>query len=200
MLKHLILYGLALLAGALIPVQAATNAMLNKATGHVLYSSLILFSIGMILILTLIVFLQPPPPNLERLISTSFQSYAGGIIIAAYVLAITFLTPRIGIGNAILFIVTGQILSAALIDHYGFFEASIFPFSFIKLVGLGCFIIGLIIFLITHKVSVTIRPLITLVIWVNLVYILYPLNNFPYELYSNDLLLCLYTTLIINCL
>ena len=44
--KLLLLYGLDIIAGVLIPVQAATNAMLSKVTGHALYSSLILFGVS----------------------------------------------------------------------------------------------------------------------------------------------------------
>jgi len=58
-LKLLFLYGLAIIAGALIPVQAATNAMLSKVTGHVLYSSLILFGVGMTLVLVFILLFRP---------------------------------------------------------------------------------------------------------------------------------------------
>jgi len=144
-LKLLFLYGLAIIAGALIPVQAATNAMLSKVTGHVLYSSLILFGVGMALVLVFILLFRPTPPSLEELMAAPLHSYAGGLIVATYVLSITFLAPRIGVGNAVLFIVTGQILSAALIDHYGLFGASIFTLNAGKIMGLSCMIVGLVI-------------------------------------------------------
>jgi len=144
-MKFLLLYGLAIIAGALIPVQAATNAVLSKATGHVFYSSLILFGVGMMLVLVFILLFRPTPPSFEELMSAPLYSYVGGLIVATYVLSITFLAPRIGVGNAVLLIVTGQIFSAALIDHYGLFGASIFPLTASKLMGLGFIINGLVI-------------------------------------------------------
>jgi len=143
--KLLFLYGLAIIAGALIPVQAATNAMLSKVTGHVLYSSLILFAVGLALVLVFILLFRPIPPSFEELIAAPLHSYAGGLIVATYVLSITFLAPKIGVGNAVLLIVTGQVLSSAFIDHYGLFGASVFPLTIGKFMGLGCMIIGLVI-------------------------------------------------------
>ena len=144
-MKFLFLYGLAIMIGALIPVQAATNATLSKITGHVFYSSLILFVVGIILVLALIILFRPIPPSIEELMTAPLHSFAGGIIVATYVLSITYLAPRIGIGNAVFLIVTGQILSAAIIDHYGLFGSNIFPFTFKKIAGLSFMIVGLII-------------------------------------------------------
>ncbi len=144
-MKILFLYGLAIIVGALIPIQAATNATLSKVTGHVFYSSLILFVVGITLILILIIFFKPNPPSIGELVAAPLYSYAGGFIVATYVLSITFLAPRIGVGNAVFLIVTGQILSAAIIDHYGLFGSSIFPFTLKKIAGLGCMVVGLVI-------------------------------------------------------
>lgn len=144
-MKILFLYGLAIIVGALIPVQAATNAALSKVTGHVFYSSLILFSVGTTLVLALIILFRPTPPSFGELMAAPLYSYAGGFIVATYVLSITFLAPRIGVGNAVFLIVTGQILSAAIIDHYGLFGSNIFPFTLNKIAGLSCMIVGLVI-------------------------------------------------------
>lgn len=77
-MKVLFFYSLAILVGTLIPIQAATNTVLSKVTGHVLYSSLILFGVGMALIVTLILFLKPPLPSLGELVAAPLHSYAGG--------------------------------------------------------------------------------------------------------------------------
>ena len=144
-MKLLLLYGLAIIVGALIPVQAATNAILSKVTGHVFYSSLILFGVGIVFVLALIIIFRPIPPSMGELMAAPLHSYAGGFIVATYVLSITFLAPRIGVGNAVFLIVTGQIFSAAIIDHYGLFGSSIFPFTIKKIAGLSCMIVGLVI-------------------------------------------------------
>jgi transporter family-2 protein len=54
-------------------------------------------------------------------------AFAGGLIVAAYVLTITFLVPRLGVGAAVTLIVTGQVLGALAVDHFGLLRAPVFP-------------------------------------------------------------------------
>jgi transporter family-2 protein len=49
---------------------------------------------------------------------------------------ITFITPKFGRGNAIFTILLGQIINAAVIDHYGLLGLIQKPITFIKTVGL----------------------------------------------------------------
>ncbi len=58
-------------------------------------------------------------PGLGELRQAPWWSYSGGLIVAFYVLTITFLAPRLGVGTAIALIVTGQVLAALAIDHFG---------------------------------------------------------------------------------
>lgn len=129
------LSSLALIAGALIPIQASSNALLAQTTGHVLYSAFILFAIGFFLLLVLILVYRSRAPGLSVLLNAPVQNYLGGFIMAGYVLAITFLVPKIGVGNAVLFIVSGQILSAALIDHFAVFGSALFSLTLQRYLG-----------------------------------------------------------------
>ena len=134
---------LALTAGALIPIQASSNALLTQTTGHIFYTALILFSVGLIMVLALTVFFRPEIPPLSDLLMAPAKSYIGGFIVAAYVLTITFLVPKIGVGNAVLFIVSGQIISAALIDHFALLGSPLFSLSPKRVIGLALMVIGL---------------------------------------------------------
>ena len=49
--------------------------------------------------------------------------YLGGFLVAFYVLSVTAIAPRIGVGNAIFFVLLGQVLAAATIDRFGLFGA-----------------------------------------------------------------------------
>jgi transporter family-2 protein len=49
--------------------------------------------------------------------------------VAFYVLTITWIAPTFGIGNAVFFVLLGQLVSAALIDHFGLFGAQVTPVS-----------------------------------------------------------------------
>jgi hypothetical protein len=47
--------------------------------------------------------------------------FFAGVLIAFYVLSITFIAPKFGIGNAVFFVLLGQLVSAAAIDHFALF-------------------------------------------------------------------------------
>ncbi len=134
---------IAVCAGGLIPVQAAANASLSKSLGSVVYPALILFVVGLVFVASYIAVNRIPMPRLTELASAPAYSYIGGIIVATYVLSITYLAPRMGVGNAICFIVTGQILIAVLIDHFGLLGTATTPINWQRSTGVLLMISGL---------------------------------------------------------
>ncbi|MFL0796921.1 MAG: DMT family transporter [Cellvibrionaceae bacterium] len=134
---------LALIVGALIPVQAATNAALSHSLGNILYPSLVVFAVGLCMVATAILVMNVKIPPLTAFASAPVYGYLGGFVVGSYVLSITYLAPRIGVGNAICFIVTGQILAAVIIDHFGLFKSTQVPISKERLLGMALMIIGL---------------------------------------------------------
>ncbi|MDH3640162.1 MAG: DMT family transporter [Gammaproteobacteria bacterium] len=133
----------ALVVGALIPIQAATNAALSKSIESVFYASLVLFIVGLLFVVIFLALKGIPPPPLAAFQSAPGYGYLGGLIVATYVISITYLAPRIGVGNAICFIVTGQILSAVIIDHFGLFGALVHDLSWRRVAGILLMIAGL---------------------------------------------------------
>ena len=141
---------LALLAGALIPVQAAANASLSKSFhGNVPFSALTLFVIAGVTAITAVLLTGAKLPSLREFTAAPWWSYIGGIIVATYVLTITFLVPRIGVGSAIALIVTGQIIAALTIDQLGLLNAPRFPLTSIRIIGAVLMIAG--VFLSTRR-------------------------------------------------
>ena len=58
-------------------------------------------------------------------------------VIALYDRPTKFLVaPRFGLGNAIFFVLLGQLLSAAVIDHFGLFNAPEARLSLLRVCGL----------------------------------------------------------------
>jgi transporter family-2 protein len=68
--------------------------------------------------------------------------FVAGAFVAFYVLSISFVAPHFGIGNAIFFVLLGQLLSAAIIDHYGLFDAQINHLSTMRVSGILVMIFG----------------------------------------------------------
>lgn len=143
MKPDLLLILLALVTGALIPVQAAANTALSRSLGgSVAFAALSLFAVASLATVLATLFSGTRPPSPAAFIAAPAWSYVGGVIVAAYVLTITFLVPRLGVGASISLIVTGQVLGALLIDHLGLLRAPTIPVTGPRLFGGGLMIVG----------------------------------------------------------
>jgi transporter family-2 protein len=144
-LDFVLLGALAVIVGALIPVQAATNAAMSRAIGSVAITSLALFAIGFVVVAAWATVIRVPLPSLETLRHVPAYGWCGGLIVASYVISITFLAPRLGVGNAIRLVVTGQIIAAVLIDHIGAFGAVVQRLTTGRAIGVALMILGVIL-------------------------------------------------------
>jgi len=138
-----LLWVLAFVAGALIPVQAASNAALSRViNGNVPFAALTLFLVaaGATALATLLA--GQGWPDAATLREAPWWSYSGGFIVAFYVFTITFLSPRLGVGTAIALIVTGQIFAALTIDHFGLMRSLVVPLSPTRVAGAALMIAG----------------------------------------------------------
>lgn len=141
--NNFIFYLLALLTGALIPIQAATNTVFSKAIGNTLVTGLVVFAMGLLSMIVVMLVTRTPLPTTARLSAAPVYSYLGGLVIAVYVVVITIITPRIGVGSAIGLIVTGQILCAVLIDHFGLLHVATRPADIKRIAGVLMMIGGI---------------------------------------------------------
>jgi transporter family-2 protein len=138
-----LLWLLALVSGALIPVQAAANAALSKSIhGNVPLSAMILFAVAALITALTLLAAGTPLPGVGELRAAPWWSYTGGLIVAFYVFTITFLAPRLGVGTAIALIVTGQIAAALAIDHFGLLRSLTFPLTMSRLAGAMLMVLG----------------------------------------------------------
>lgn len=142
MKNDMIFLALALVTGALIPVQAATNAAFSKSVGNASITTLMVLTVGLVGMIVFALLSGAAFPTQRQLASAPAYSYLGGIIVATYIIMITILVPRIGVGTAIGLIVTGQILCAVMIDHFGLFNVSVRPVNFTRLGGVLLMIAG----------------------------------------------------------
>ncbi len=132
-------------AGALIPLMAILNAGLARAVGGPADATVLLFATALLASLVFAATTAARVPELHALLRASPIQYAGGLIVAFYVLSITFLAPRFGVGNAILFAVTAQLLTSAVIDHFALAGAALKPVTPLRAVGLLIVIGGVVL-------------------------------------------------------
>ncbi|WP_299144719.1 DMT family transporter [uncultured Tateyamaria sp.] len=110
-----------LLAGIGIPILAALNAALGTRLGSPAAAATVLFLIA--LSSASIVFVLTGAQGLSKVASAPKHLLLAGVLIAFYVLSITYIAPHFGVGNAVFFVLLGQLISAAAIDHFGLFGA-----------------------------------------------------------------------------
>ena len=103
------------LAGIGIPILAVLTAVLGR-----FIASPIVAAAFVTWALALATGLNP----VKTIGQTPKHLFFAGVLIAFYVLSITFIAPKFGVGNAAFFVLLGQLVSAAAIDHFALFGAA----------------------------------------------------------------------------
>ena len=130
-----------LLAGAGIPLMAGLNAGLGTRLGNPVPAAFMLFLLA--LAITTVLALTNPMPSKADILATPGHYYLGGTFVAIYVLSITWIAPKLGLGNAIFLVLFGQMVAATVIDHHGLFDLPKAPVSVVRMVGIGLIAVGI---------------------------------------------------------
>ena len=131
-----------------IPIMAALNAGLGAKLHSPALAATILFLVGLIgSVIFLLVFEGIPTGGSNKEIPIYF--YLGGLFVLFYVLSISWVAPRFGIGNAISFVLLGQLLAMLTIDQFGLMGADQTSLTWRRIIGLVFMSIG--VFLVVRK-------------------------------------------------
>jgi transporter family-2 protein len=133
-----------LLAGIGIPVLAVLNAQLGHRIGSPAAAATVLFAVA-VLAAGATMLLAGGPAPLRLIPDQPPYLLSAGLLVAFYVLSITWIAPRFGIGNAIFCVLLGQMMSAATIDHFGLFGAMVKPLSLVRASGIGLMVLGVLL-------------------------------------------------------
>lgn len=129
-----------LIAGIGIPVLAALNAALGTRIGSPAVAATVLFMIAFAACLCAA--LVTGPQAFTRFAGVPKHLFLAGLLIAFYVLSITYIAPHFGVGNAVFFVLLGQLISAAAIDHFGLFGAQVSPLGLARAGGIAVMAAG----------------------------------------------------------
>jgi transporter family-2 protein len=136
--------GLALAAGAVLPVQGAINAQLRSdldapvATGAF---SFLVATAAMLVVLAAVprVAVKPAPAAVQQL---PWWGWLGGLCGATYVTSVFVLIPEIGAAPTIALTVAGQQLASVLVDRHGLLRLPRRPIPPARLLGVGALLAG----------------------------------------------------------
>ena len=139
---HTLIYALLMLAAGIgIPIMAALNSGLGTRLHNPTLATTILFFVGGII--SLVFFLisgGTDKPIFQSKIPLYF--YFGGVFVVAYILGITWVAPKFGIGNAISFVLLGQLISMMIIDHFGLMGAQQNLITNQRIIGVAFMVVG----------------------------------------------------------
>jgi transporter family-2 protein len=101
---------------------ATLNAGLGRQIASPGAATYILYCVGLVLSLG-VMMVSGGFPAAEKFRGIGPHFYMGAIFVVFYIVSITWAAPKIGIGNAVFFVLLGQLVAAAAIDHYGLWGA-----------------------------------------------------------------------------
>ena len=136
---------LSTVGGILIPIMAALSGGLGRTIDSPWMAAAIVSGGGFALTLAFALLNGSANISWETLQQAKPAQLLAGAGFAFYLLSITWVGPRFGIGNAVMFVLAGQIISSALIDHFGLFGAPQKPVDALRAVGLVVMASGIVI-------------------------------------------------------
>lgn len=132
---------LMLLAGMGIPIMAAQNASMGQHLNSPIAAVIILSTVALVGSLVLLI-LQPHSADFGKIMDAPKWGFVAGLFFLFYIASITYSAPKIGLGNAVVMVLIGQVICAALIDHFGLFGAAHLPITLPRIAGFGLLAAG----------------------------------------------------------
>lgn len=136
---------LALVAGAMMPTQAAIN---NKLAGYVqspVSAAFISFLVGTVGLLVYLIASGTPISGLFNVKDAPPIAWLGGLLGAFFVTTAVVLAPRIGVALTFSLIVAGQMLITLVLDHFGFLGVPVKEISLARVFGILLITAGVVI-------------------------------------------------------
>jgi transporter family-2 protein len=136
---------LALLTGALLPVQTGVNVQLRGLLGAPLAAALVFFAVGTVGLAAAVAVARVPVPLGAAWIRSDWPVWTGGLLGAVYIAATVVLAPRLGAATLIAAVVGGQMITALVLDQFGwvgFAQHAITPF---RVLGAAMIVAGVVL-------------------------------------------------------
>ena len=132
---------LAVLLGIMLAVYLPMNSSVARHLGSPIAASIPFFLIALItsVLLLFIIGDQGTILNIKKVPSYLFLS---GFMAALMILGTTFLLPRIGARQFFIVVLTGQLIMAMILSHFGLLESPKDPITIKKLLGASLMFIG----------------------------------------------------------
>ncbi|MBS0217017.1 MAG: DMT family transporter [Proteobacteria bacterium] len=136
--------GLAILVGAMLPLQALVNARLGTQIGGPIVAAFVSFVVGGIG-LGIYLVLARHRIGLESAGSFPAWVWLGGLLGALYVAVVTLLIPRLGPATMMCLVIFGQVTAALLLDKFGVLQSAPRTVDAVRIAGAALVMAGVIL-------------------------------------------------------
>lgn len=136
---------IAIVVGALLPVQVAMNAHLRGWFRDPVVAALPNFIVGAAILVAYAIVTRAKLPSAASLSQVPLWAWLGGIIGASYIIATLYLGPKIGAALLLALILSGQMAASLVMDHYGWLGFPHHPVNAMRLLGAVMLVAGAIL-------------------------------------------------------
>ncbi|WP_299896745.1 DMT family transporter [uncultured Aquimarina sp.] len=136
---------LAIIAGAVLPLQAGLNVQLGKTVHQPIFAAFASFLIGTIGLLIYLLILKFDFSAIAQTKTVSPVVWIAGILGAFYVAAVIILAPRLGTALTFVLVVAGQMTVSLILDHYGLLGLPVKQINWQRLLGVAFLVAGVLL-------------------------------------------------------
>jgi transporter family-2 protein len=134
-----------LLAGMLLPIQAALNTRLGRELGSPALGSFVSFVVGTVGIALYVLLSRPALVSSEAVRTIPPHLWLGGLCGAIYVTVVILVAPRLGVATLTGLAVAGQMSVSAVLDHWGLLGLPVNPVTPGRAAGIVLIVSGVVL-------------------------------------------------------
>ena len=127
---------MALVAGAMMPTQAATNNKMATVIGSPLLAAFISFFVGTVALFAYALLSGETLSAMATAKNAPPIAWIGGLLGAFFVTSAVILVPRLGVAMTFSLIIAGQMLVTVVIDHFGLLGVPVKEISLARVGGI----------------------------------------------------------------
>jgi transporter family-2 protein len=132
---------LAVVGGAILPLQVLINSRLAVGLGNALWATTVSFIVGTVGMLAWLLVTRQASADWSQAASMPWWVWLGGLLGGAYVTFTIVTVPVLGATVLVLLLILGQMLAGTALDHFGILTQQQ-PVTLSKVAGLVLVFIG----------------------------------------------------------
>lgn len=145
LVRYLFLYFLALGGGVSVVTQQVLNGNLRTALNSPAWAGLVSYAVGLITMVVTVIVLGERIPSWKTIADVPWYAWSGGVFGGVFILLVILLLPSLGAATLFALVISGQVLAAVTLDHFGAFGLTPHPIGAARLAGAVLLIAGVVL-------------------------------------------------------